>query len=273
MKAVNFLDITLNLTTETYQPYTKPNDRITYVNSNSNHPRNILKALPDNISLMINKLYSTENIFNNTKGTYDAALSESGYETKLKYRPELKQPNETNRRNRARKVIWFNPPYSMNVVTNVAKRFLGLICKHFPQQHRLHKIFNKNNMKVSYSCLPNMNNIINAHNKRILHPTNASNIPSCNCRKKDECPLEGKCLQRNVIYKCQVSTNEDECVSYIGCTENTFKDRLYKHRNSFKYKTKRNCTVFQLLPKNKSEKYNIEQVHEYHKLTMLSAVL
>ena len=61
-----------------------------------------------------------------------------------------------------------------------------------------------------------MNNIINAHNKRILLPTNASNIPSCNCRKKDECPLEGKCLQRNVIYKCQVSTNEDECVSYIG---------------------------------------------------------
>ena len=70
MKAVNFLDITLNLTTETYQPYTKPNDRITYVNTNSNHPCNILKALPDNISLRINKLSSTENIFNNAKGTY-----------------------------------------------------------------------------------------------------------------------------------------------------------------------------------------------------------
>ena len=60
MKAVNFLDITLNLTTETYQPYTKPNDQITYVDTNSSHPRNILKALPDNISQRINKLSSDE---------------------------------------------------------------------------------------------------------------------------------------------------------------------------------------------------------------------
>ena len=29
---------------------------------------------------------------------------------------------------------------------------------------------------------------------------------------------------------------------YIGLTENTFKDRFYKHKNSFKYKSKRNAT-------------------------------
>ena len=29
---------------------------------------------------------------------------------------------------------------------------------------------------------------------------------------------------------------------YIGLTENTFKDRFYKHKNSFKYESKRNAT-------------------------------
>ena len=30
--------------------------------------------------------------------------------------------------------------------------------------------------------------------------------------------------------------------NYIGSTENTFKDRWYKHRNSFKYESKANVT-------------------------------
>ena len=29
---------------------------------------------------------------------------------------------------------------------------------------------------------------------------------------------------------------------YIGFTESTFKDRFYKHKNSFKYESKRNAT-------------------------------
>ena len=39
---------------------------------------------------------------------------------------------------RQRKIIWFSPPYSVNVETNVGKVFVNLI----------HKIFNKNNVKV-----------------------------------------------------------------------------------------------------------------------------
>jgi hypothetical protein len=32
------------------------------------------------------------------------------------------------------RLIWFNPPYSKNVKTNVAKNFLQLIDKHFPAE-------------------------------------------------------------------------------------------------------------------------------------------
>ena len=49
LKTVNFLDATFNLCTGKYQPYKKPNDTPTYINVNSNHPPNIIKALPNNI--------------------------------------------------------------------------------------------------------------------------------------------------------------------------------------------------------------------------------
>ena len=33
---------------------------------------------------------------------------------------------------RKRNIIWLNPPYSMNVKTNIVRKFLQLIDKHFP---------------------------------------------------------------------------------------------------------------------------------------------
>ena len=38
LKCVDYLDVTLNLNTGTYQPYRKPNDNPLYVNRLSNHP-------------------------------------------------------------------------------------------------------------------------------------------------------------------------------------------------------------------------------------------
>ena len=73
--------------------------------------------------------------------------------------------------------------------------------------------------------------IINSHNNKILNenigkPTSAS----CNCRVKASCPLDGNCLQSSLVYICKAATPSDY-PHYIGLTENTFKDRLYKHIN------------------------------------------
>ena len=43
-----------------------------------------------------------------------------------------------------------------------------LLDKHFHKNHKLHKIFNQNNVKVSYSCIPNVSSIVNSHNQKIL---------------------------------------------------------------------------------------------------------
>ena len=47
-------------------------------------------------------------------------------------------------------------PFSQTVSTNVAKRFLDLLDKHFPPNNQLHKMFNRSTVKVSYSCTPNV---------------------------------------------------------------------------------------------------------------------
>ena len=78
LKAVNFLDVTLNLTTGKYQPYNKPDNNPLYINILSNHPPNIIKSLPGNISKRINILSVHETTFNKSKDLYNNALAESG---------------------------------------------------------------------------------------------------------------------------------------------------------------------------------------------------
>ena len=48
LKAVNFLDETLNLTTGKYQPYNKPDNNSLYIDIFSNHPPNKIKNLLGN---------------------------------------------------------------------------------------------------------------------------------------------------------------------------------------------------------------------------------
>ena len=42
-QVINFLDVTFNLSCNTFQPYTKPNTTLQYVNHESNHPLNTTK--------------------------------------------------------------------------------------------------------------------------------------------------------------------------------------------------------------------------------------
>ena len=120
--------------------------------------------------------------------------------------------------------------------------FLNLIKKHFPPGNRLSKIFNKNSLKLSYSCMPNMSSIISRHNKSLLKPKpTLTDNRLCNCRNIDKCPLGGKCLEQAVIYKAIVNTNNDQ-KQYIGLTENTFKTRYGNHKASLTHSAKKNAT-------------------------------
>ena len=62
----------------------------------------------------------------------------------------------------------------------------------------------------------------------------------CNCRKKPDCPLEGKCLQSNVIYQATVTT-ATTTETYVGLATN-FKERYRNHQSSFRRSNRRNET-------------------------------
>ncbi|PIK41521.1 hypothetical protein BSL78_21624 [Apostichopus japonicus] len=63
LKAVNYLDVNLNLITGKYKPYRKPNNEPTYINAQSNHPPSITKQIPTSISKRISSLSSDKDTF------------------------------------------------------------------------------------------------------------------------------------------------------------------------------------------------------------------
>ena len=100
-------------------------------------------------------------------------------------------------------------------------------------------------MKISYSCMSNVKQNIDGHNKSILipKPVKMSQASNCNCRKPIECPLPKNCLAKSVIYQATVNTSEKRLPeTYVGLTENKFKTRYANHKASFSNIQKQNCT-------------------------------
>ena len=72
-----------------------------------------------------------------------------------------------------------NPPYSASIQTNIGKEFLNIIREEFPRGHSLYPVINKNTIKVSYRCMPNMAKKISSHNNKILND-NTNDTPAPN---------------------------------------------------------------------------------------------
>ena len=119
------------------------------------------------------------------------------------------------------------------------------IPKCFPPTNKLHKILNRNTVKISYRCMPNMKQIISNHNKTILNKDSntESKTSNCSCRIKEACPVNQKCQTSILIHQATVTrhdNNKEE--SYIGLTDNTFKARYNGHTSSFQNEQYRNAT-------------------------------
>ena len=225
----DFLDASFNLEMEKLFPYRKPSNTPLYIHSESNHPPSITKQLPLMTNRRISNLSCNENEFNKAKPIYESALKNSGFNYSMKF----EAPVANTRRKRNRKVIWFNPPYSLSVKTNISIVFLKLVRKHFPRSHKFNKIFNLNTIKISYSSMPNVMNLIKQHNSKILSKDQDKIQRSCNCRIKESYPLYGKCLQQCMVYKAKVTTNTTY-KEYYGTSEWEFKSRYNNHTQSFR---------------------------------------
>ena len=140
-------------------------------------------------------------------------------------------------------ILWFNPPWSSNVRTDVGRKFLSMIRHHFPKHSSLHSLINTKTTKISYSTCPNMSSYIKAHNSKLLRDDKESTVYGCNCRGGvEKCPLRGECLTPAVVYKAEVVEmvkGMEEKKRYFGLTAGEFKDTWRNHLTDFKYPTKR----------------------------------
>ena len=53
---------------------------------------------------------------------------------------------------------------------------MGLADKDFLHHHKYYKLFNRNKIKLTYSCMPNMNNVSRKHSSKIMKIQD--NLPS-----------------------------------------------------------------------------------------------
>ena len=253
LKVVDFLDVSLNLSTESFYPNRKPNDQpVMYIHRQSNHPPNEIKNIPSSISRRLTNISSDSAAFEDARQLYDNALRESGFSEQVELLENRKiNSKNVRRKNRPRNITWFNPPFSQNVATNIGRKFRSLVSKHFPKNSRLHQIFNENTLKVSYSCMPNMAAVIRQHNKATIN--NVSNpltspgghiadSKRCNCRTKANCPMDGNCQVQSVVYRATVET-ADCRKEYTRLTALTFKEQFNGHQYSMRHRSHRNSTT------------------------------
>ena len=175
----------------------------------------------------MSKLSSDIALFDQEKAVYQKALIDSGYQHVLTMTERIQDnvvpSNEMSShqipgnnisagevhstRKRRRKIMYFNPPYSCFIRNNIGKYFLNMIKTHFRQGTLLGKLFNRNNLKLSYSCCPKIKSKVSAHNKKLLCADNVSRGDVCNCRVKAECPIrgEGTCNVGSVVYKATLT--------------------------------------------------------------------
>ena len=228
----------------------------------------MIKHLPLSIANRLSSISCDAEAFNDAKPEYESALSSSGFNDMLEYTPPANEPTNTHvapgpeRKKRSRNIIWCNPPFNLSLKTKFAREVLKLIDTHFHRRHRYRRIFNRNTIKVSYSCTKNMAAIVSAHNAKVLAPPPPPpSAKTCNCRSGDTCPLDGQCLTSSIVYKATVTSPSQPVRYYYGLSEPPFKQRYNKHTHSFRWSEQRGETALSQYIwslKDQDEQYSIK---------------
>lgn len=163
LKIVDSSDVTFNLTNDTYR-HKEVNNFLLYslLCTSSNYLPQFIEDLLIYINERLKKKSSSEDFFHENKLEYETALRNSTYHNKeSKFQ---KEEQNTHKRKRNRNILWFQPPFSRNVITNVAEISHNLVSKHFPKSNKLQKFFNRNT-HCQNELLLHLSCIFRYHNK------------------------------------------------------------------------------------------------------------
>ena len=259
-RGIDYLDVSLDLVNRVYTPYTKPGDNLIYVDTRSNHPPSVFRAVPKGVAHRIATNSSSYEVFENAKAPFMEALRRSNYaEGDLREAFEYANypkggPPKPKRKRKGRNTTYVVIPWSSGVRSNVLGMIKALI--NFPQGTILSKAFNNNrNVKYSYGVAKSIGRHIMSSNRRVLQG-GESPLGHCGdnpCRERQQTgrcwERDGYCNAKNVVYGCWVTpldpNNNNLPVVYKGqprrlyggCTVN-FKQRVAAHRTSFNPSTR-----------------------------------
>ena len=245
----------------------KPNNELLSVNVKSDHPPLILKNIPEGINARLSSISSSKEIFDKAKGPYEDSLRRSGYTYNMNYNP---QDETSKKKRRSRHILWFNPPYTRRLNMDFGRQFLRLLDDCFPPDHQLRPIFNRQTVKLSYSCMPSLAVQIARANKAKINPPQQPQNLACNCR--NVCQVPGQCRLSSVIYKATVTANNSQIETYTGLTPGGIRERISRHYLSFNNRAYSNKTelskhIWNL--KDKGDDYTMQwevtsKVQSYH---------
>ena len=125
--------------------------------------------------------------------------------------------------------IFFLFDYHIYIYIYICIYTLQLIDKHFPRSSKLN----------SYSCTPSLQKVIKRRNKK-LAAREERKTAVCNCRRKQECPMQDKCRAESSLYKCDSKFNNISPKSHFGTSEVGSKTRSYTMLNLLE-----TCSIFQ----------------------------
>ena len=164
--SIDFLEVRFNLRNESHKPYKKQNDELKYIYVLSNLPRQILKQLPTTISGRLSRNSSSELLFNESKHQYKEALRKNGFKSEIYYKDSSSPTNK--KRSAGKEKLSGSTFRIIKMCQQISPNFfLKVVDKLFPRTHGLHKIFNRNSIKVSYRCMSNVQQLIKKHNNFI----------------------------------------------------------------------------------------------------------
>ena len=248
-------------------PYTKQNANTKYDSTSSSYPPTLKRSIPEGVSRRLYNISSSKKLFLQEAPYYQTAIKKAGHKDKLEYCPmNTVEEQAKPTRNRCRKAIWFNPPWSNNVRTNIGEKFIQLVKKHFPKSSPMHHIFNTKNLKVSYKTTTNMASTIKGHNSRtICGDIQPEDTRGYNCHGGvTTCPLNGKCMEKSLIYRAEVTSAEGRR-HYYRQTARTFKERYYGHHHDLQHAGKSESTSLSTYVWKLREK-EVEPTVSWHKV-------
>ena len=194
MKIINYLDVTFKLNDGTFWSYRKPENIILYIHVESNLHPNIIKHVSKTIENHLSNFPLMKKFSINQRLLWRP--------TTTAWLPQKLKSNSVNTEiHNERNITWFNSPFSETIFTKIANYFFNLLDNYFPKNHRFNKIFNRNNVKISYSGTKSMKRIAKNHNKNILRTKPSINTPTYNWRNRKAYLLNGLFQVEKVVYE------------------------------------------------------------------------